>query len=127
MHTVHLQACKATKQEIDILNTHDSKCFPTFYSCNLSSVCNISFSFLDTFTADILHLSHTLSVFFFPSHPVIMSSGDKSKSSSQTDGKAAQGKKSEMGMMSYKVGGFCMEFLSEPREIYFVYCTPHAC
>ena len=34
-----------------------------------------------------------------------MSSGDKSKTSSQTDGKAAQGKKSEMGMMSYKVGG----------------------
>lgn len=33
-----------------------------------------------------------------------MSSGDKSKTSSQTDGKAAQGKKSEMGMMSYKVG-----------------------
>lgn len=35
-----------------------------------------------------------------------MSSGDKSKSSSQTDGKAAQGKKSEMGMMSYKVSVF---------------------
>lgn len=34
-----------------------------------------------------------------------MSSGDKSKTSSQTDGKAAQSKKSEMGMMSYKVGG----------------------
>lgn len=34
-----------------------------------------------------------------------MSSGDKSKTSSQTDGKAAQGKKSEMGMMSYKVSG----------------------
>lgn len=34
-----------------------------------------------------------------------MSTGDKSKTSSQTDGKAAQGKKSEMGMMSYKVGG----------------------
>lgn len=33
-----------------------------------------------------------------------MSSGDKAKSSSQTDGKATQGKKSEMGMMSYKVG-----------------------
>uniref|UniRef100_A0A672IEA0 Crystallin, beta B1, like 2 n=1 Tax=Salarias fasciatus TaxID=181472 RepID=A0A672IEA0_SALFA len=33
-----------------------------------------------------------------------MSSGDKSKTSSQTDGKAAQSKKSEMGMMSYKVG-----------------------
>lgn len=36
-----------------------------------------------------------------------MSSGDsKAKASSQTDGKAAQGKKSEMGMMSYRVGGF---------------------
>lgn len=47
---------------------------------------------------------------YFPPTPlsfqsVIMSSGDKSKSSSQTDGKAAQSKKSEMGMMSYKVGG----------------------
>lgn len=40
-----------------------------------------------------------------------MSSGDKSKTSSQTDGKAAQGKKSEMGMMSYKVGGSCMGLL----------------
>ncbi|XP_042274664.1 beta-crystallin B1 [Thunnus albacares] len=32
-----------------------------------------------------------------------MSSGDKSKTSSQTDGKAAQSKKSETGMMSYKM------------------------
>lgn len=31
-------------------------------------------------------------------------SSDKSKTSSQTDGKAAQGKKSEMGLMSFKVG-----------------------
>lgn len=30
-------------------------------------------------------------------------SGDKSKSASQTDGKAAQNKMSEMGMMNYKV------------------------
>lgn len=35
---------------------------------------------------------------------VIMSAGgEKSKSASQTDGKAAQNKMSEMGMMSYKV------------------------
>uniref|UniRef100_A0A8C4H8B5 Beta/gamma crystallin 'Greek key' domain-containing protein n=3 Tax=Dicentrarchus labrax TaxID=13489 RepID=A0A8C4H8B5_DICLA len=40
---------------------------------------------------------------------VIMSSGDKSKTSSQTDGKAAQGKKSEMGMMSYKMYVFDQE------------------
>ncbi|XP_056294680.1 beta-crystallin B1 [Pseudoliparis swirei] len=38
-----------------------------------------------------------------------MSSGDKSKTSSQTDGKAAQGKKSEMGMMSYKLYVFDQE------------------
>ena len=31
-----------------------------------------------------------------------MSTGDKTKAASQTDGKAAQSKKSEMGMMSYK-------------------------
>ncbi|KAK7919009.1 hypothetical protein WMY93_010293 [Mugilogobius chulae] len=35
-------------------------------------------------------------------------SSDKSKTSSQTDGKAAQSKKSEMGMMSYKMN-FCGE------------------
>lgn len=29
--------------------------------------------------------------------------GDKAKSASQTDGKAAQNKMSEMGMMAYKV------------------------
>lgn len=40
-----------------------------------------------------------------------MSSGDKSKTSSQTDGKAAQSKKSEMGMMAYKVGGSHIEIL----------------
>lgn len=40
-----------------------------------------------------------------------MSSGDKSKTSSQTDGKAAQSKKSEMGMMAYKVGVSLMELL----------------
>ncbi|KAJ0002410.1 hypothetical protein NQD34_007559 [Periophthalmus magnuspinnatus] len=39
----------------------------------------------------------------------IMSSGDKSKTSSQTDGKAAQSKKSEMGMMSYKMYVFDQE------------------
>ncbi|KAA8588899.1 hypothetical protein FQN60_010244, partial [Etheostoma spectabile] len=39
----------------------------------------------------------------------IMSSGDKSKSSSQTDGKAAQSKKSEMGMMAYKMYVFDQE------------------
>ncbi|XP_034453323.1 beta-crystallin B1 [Hippoglossus hippoglossus] len=38
-----------------------------------------------------------------------MSSGDKSKTSSQTDGKAAQSKKSEMGMMSYKMYVFDQE------------------
>ena len=31
-------------------------------------------------------------------------SSEKTKTASQTDGKAAQSKKSEMGMMSYKVG-----------------------
>ncbi|KAG7230350.1 hypothetical protein INR49_024454 [Caranx melampygus] len=40
---------------------------------------------------------------------VIMSSGDKSKTSSQTDGKAAQSKKSEMGMMAYKMYVFDQE------------------
>lgn len=53
-------------------------------------------------------LSHdTLSPCFFSSllHSVIMSSADKSKTSSQTDGKATQSKKTEMGMMNYKVGG----------------------
>ncbi|XP_037318332.1 gamma-crystallin D isoform X1 [Pungitius pungitius] len=38
-----------------------------------------------------------------------MSSGDKSKTSSQTDGKAAQSKKSEMGMMAYKMYVFDQE------------------
>uniref|UniRef100_A0A3P9L3U8 Beta/gamma crystallin 'Greek key' domain-containing protein n=2 Tax=Oryzias latipes TaxID=8090 RepID=A0A3P9L3U8_ORYLA len=39
-----------------------------------------------------------------------MSSGDsKAKASSQTDGKAAQGKKSEMGMMSYRMYVFDQE------------------
>lgn len=46
----------------------------------------------------------SLSDIFLSLYLVIMSSGDKSKTSSQTDGKAAQGKKSEIGMMSYKVG-----------------------
>lgn len=46
-----------------------------------------------------------------------MSSGDKSKSSSQTDGKAAQGKKSEMGMMSYKVSVF-----SNGRQTKTIFC-----
>uniref|UniRef100_A0A4W5PJF4 Crystallin, beta B1, like 1 n=1 Tax=Hucho hucho TaxID=62062 RepID=A0A4W5PJF4_9TELE len=40
--------------------------------------------------------------------PVIMSS-EKSKAASQTDGKAAQSKKSEMGMMSYKMFVFDQE------------------
>lgn len=35
--------------------------------------------------------------------PGIMSSSGEKKTASQTDGKAAQGKKSEMGMMSYRV------------------------
>ncbi|XP_058506019.1 beta-crystallin B1 [Solea solea] len=38
-----------------------------------------------------------------------MSSSDKSKTSSQTDGKAAQSKKSEMGMMAYKMYVFDQE------------------
>ncbi|KAM7417630.1 hypothetical protein PAMA_017323 [Pampus argenteus] len=40
---------------------------------------------------------------------VIMSSGDKSKTSSQTDGKATQSKKSEMGMNAYKMYVFDQE------------------
>lgn len=51
-----------------------------------------------------------------------MSSGDKSKTSSQTDGKAAQSKKSEMGMMAYKVGVSFMELLLK-IEIILVHIT----
>ena len=36
--------------------------------------------------------------------PLAIMSSEKTKTASQTDGKAAQSKKSEMGMMSYKVG-----------------------
>lgn len=52
-----------------------------------------------------------------------MSSGDKSKTSSQTDGKAAQGKKSEMGMMSYKVGD---SYLNHAK-IYLIYHIRDTC
>lgn len=62
---------------------------------------------LNTFTGanriDLSYQSFHSYDFFLSFHPAIMSS-DKSKNSSQTDGKAAQSKKSEMGMMSYKVG-----------------------
>ncbi|XP_051239996.1 crystallin, beta B1, like 2 isoform X1 [Dicentrarchus labrax] len=55
----------------------------------------------------------------------VIMSGDKSKSASQTDGKAAQNKMSEMGMMSYKMcvydqenfQGRCIEINAECMNV----------
>merc|ERR1712212_122304 len=62
----------------------------------------------------LLLYAHTASV-------IMSAGGEKSKAASQTDGKAAQGKRTEMGMMSYKMcvydqenfQGRCFEIMGE--------------